>query len=288
VEILKVSDAVVIGVTGAGVQKMFEDLNFTSTDFKEVIAQSGAMPMIYMAKMALGDTIGNIMRNAGDREESVSLVKSAITDFSSFVEGVLKGVPETAFKMDAELQETPIKKSDLEGEGTDAPNTDTSEQVASDEDADDVEKGGKGKKKPYKEDDPDGKEAMSGKGKDKDKMDGKAKKSDDDEPQVDAASVSDAALDRLTNLVADLGEQIQKGNKQTSDAMADLNSKVDAVSGRVEKAESALNGTLIGGAEPDEVVKSDDDGDDDAGFVDFTSIDTSRGNPFGDDTHNRH
>ena len=282
-EMLQLSEAVVVGVVNVDVQKSFDELNFESTSFQEVLQQHGALPMIYTAKMALGDTLHNILRNGGDQGDTIDLVEKAVDDFKGYVSGVLSAVPETAFKMDVALMETPVAKADVE---TAAKSEETPEDAKTDdasaEDAD-VEKGGMGKKKPMKDEDEDAEKGGKSKSKkaDEDGDDGEAveKSEGGDEPSDDADQ--SPALEAMMSSINALAESVNSLSENTTNAIKSVEGKVDEVVGRVEKTETALKGAVPTVLDDAEVAKSEEDDEDEDQLPDFATIDTAFGKPFG-------
>lgn len=286
VQVLKLSDAVAVGVTGVDVQKSFDELNFESTSFQEVLQQHGALPMIYTAKMALGDTLHNILRNGGDQGDTIDLVEKAVDDFKGYVSGVLSAVPDTAFKMDAALVETPVKKADVET--AEKSDEETPEDAKTDDasvEDDDVEKGGMGKRKPKKDEDEDAEKG----GKSKYKKSDEAGEDDGSETIVDKSEGGEqpsedadpSALEAMMTSINALAESVNALSDNTTTAIKSVEDKVDAVVGRVEKTETALKGAVPTVLDDAEVAKSDEDlEDEDAGVPDFANLDTAYGNPF--------
>jgi hypothetical protein len=261
--VLKQSDAIAIGVTGSNVQKMFQSFNFQSTAFKDVMSQTGALPMIYTAKMALGDVIQNIMEQAGDRGETVTLVKAAIDDFGAYVTEVLKGVPETAFKMDMAFTGTPVLKMDAaqpaKVEDTEAEGQGDSGAASADDAT--VEKDGEAKTDEEIAAEAAAAEVAKAEDEDKDKGN-------------DFAGAIAAALGPLVEQMTGLTTAVKSTDEKVEKSLKDLGESVTGLATRIEKTETVLNVSVPGAIDREEVVKTETKKND-RPVVPFSSLDTA-------------
>lgn len=104
--VFKIDDTVSAIIEGHAIGKAFSPANFESTNFQEMMSQEGFFPTVRSATDVLGFTIENSLQKAESGSAARSDVKKAINDFGTFVDGLLKSVPEKAFKIE-KSEDTP-------------------------------------------------------------------------------------------------------------------------------------------------------------------------------------
>lgn len=87
-----------VGVAVANVQKEFWAYDFATTDFNELMAQEGLIPGLMMACEKLESVMGNCLYKAANPSEAENMITNAITQFQAYTSGLLKAVPQAAFK----------------------------------------------------------------------------------------------------------------------------------------------------------------------------------------------
>ncbi len=80
--------------------KKFFESYADSTAFSENIGSAGFFPGLSMAFDAMWDTAWNILQSSDDTEEAVQKMESATSEFSSFISGLTRSIPQTAIKME--------------------------------------------------------------------------------------------------------------------------------------------------------------------------------------------
>ncbi len=249
-QIIKFDDDLAIAVSKCDLKKAFEEFNFESVSFKEMMAQEGAIPSIRVAKEVLSDTIHNILHKADSPSEAANEVSAAIEDFKNFVSGVLSNVPVQAFKLEADPDPAPVKevedkkgvKQQAAGEGTEGAGTDQSQQGAASE-------------------------GQEGKGSEGDEEDDEKKNSASNSDGAKAPDV--LVLKEIEKLSKSLGDAISGiGGKLTDLAkVVDANSqRIEVVAKAGDEVKKAAEGTVSGDPQEDnlrggegletEVVKS--------------------------------
>ena len=136
VAVLKLDDDLAVGIANPdSIIKMFESFNFESLSFDDVMSQEGVYPSIRLAKSVLSTTLSNILDDADDGQEALTSVKSALGEFSNFVEAVIGGIPDTAFKLDSTVVESTKSEDSDDSDSADVKKEDTSEDVSETEES---------------------------------------------------------------------------------------------------------------------------------------------------------
>jgi len=107
--VLKCNDDVAFIVSGLAnvpqaVTKDFQAWNLESTNFTEVLNTNGFYPAVYMAMESVAKCVSNIMDDAADPAEAQAMISTTFDDAKAYISGILSGIPVTAFKADSALQ----------------------------------------------------------------------------------------------------------------------------------------------------------------------------------------
>ncbi|QXN72627.1 hypothetical protein RCZAHN_18 [Rhodobacter phage RcZahn] len=114
--VLKLDDQVAVTITGPqDLIKRVSGYDWESTSFSEVLTKGTFAPSLCMAQDMLQTTFWNIMEKADDRAELGTLLKTAVTEFSSYVDSLVAAVPDSIFKADEALAKGMGKDKKMKG-----------------------------------------------------------------------------------------------------------------------------------------------------------------------------
>lgn len=239
VMLFDIGDGVLIGVSDMPVQKA--DLySSDTTDFNKALAQQGALPMTSVALDVLRDVVRKAFYASDSNATAATLIEQAMRDATTYLKSIANALPVEAFKAEFELEDAAISLKSEE------------EEAFFDALQEEIDK------------DPTLKAELEGK-------------------QPDAAAVAAAAAAAATAATTTT-EPVKKADTPdiaaivsaaVEAAVKPLGEKLDAANARIEKTESALNGTIVGnknGDEPSRTKKSAPSNDD-------FSFDTGYGRP---------
>lgn len=277
--VVKVSDEVALVVTG--LKKAFQNYDFSSWSFGEVMATEGYFAGLCTALDVLRSTVANIMMEATSPSEAAAAVGKACDDFKGYMITLTGGLPVDAFKADAILSKADLKpvaepaaKSDEGAASAGADEGAVAKAAAKDPkdgdgdtepDADDKDKA---KKAQSADDDNDADMEPDG---DEDDKKSKKKKGGDEatasEPNDVAKASNDQELDDKESGAGakDTGPDVPKVKDDSAvlaaiealkssfeGAIDDVRKSVSEISGRVEevstfarKTDAALKGTVF-------------------------------------------
>lgn len=244
--LLKMDESTAIAVQG--MEKAFSGFDFESEEFAEVMKTEGFWPAMHMGMDVMRYTVDNILSKSEDAGSAAQKIAKAANDFGNYMSMLAESLPQKSFKSEQALAKSALAKSAAEGEGEDA----------------DLEKGDyKGKSK--------GEEDMDKKGKNDDKAKDMAKSevadAGEDKGAEDVAKSEDAPATPAFDADAFLG---QIGDK-ISESMSALEDKLtksfdeklsktteamDGLKEEVEKTDSTLSKTLLGGRTPADMQTS--------------------------------
>jgi len=116
--VLKLDDQVAVTINGPhDLIKRVSGYDWESTSFSEVLTKGTFAPSLCMAQDMLQTTVWNIMEKAEDRAELGTLLKTAVTEFSSYVDSLVAAVPDSVFKADEALAKGMGKGKKMKGKG---------------------------------------------------------------------------------------------------------------------------------------------------------------------------
>lgn len=302
----QLSEDVAVGVRRSDAEtviKAFKGYEYESTDFKTVMGTNSAMPMMHVAMSALTDTVYNIMSNADTIEVAKSDVDKAVNDFSATLRAVLDTVPTTAFKLEAAVTKAgTVQKTEDAGQAGD---TETKDDVKTEDDKTPVEKADDAKETPADADATDGDAGDDNKDETKvEKTDDKSMKDDEEKAGKaktkksedggeagsegeETGSTGDAVLEAIKAMKADLKADIasvKETQKEQGKAVEKVTKGLEETRKSLQKFDDELQLGLVGGDTDEDAGKSttkksegsSEDEDEDG----YAVIDTGYEDPF--------
>lgn len=273
--VVKLDDDVAVTITGPEeVIKRVSGYDWESTSFSEVLTKGTFAPSLCMAQDMLNTTFWNIMEKADDREELSTLVKTAVGEFSDYVDTLVAAVPDSIFKADEALMKGKDKKMKGKDKGL----------------ADDMDEDAKEKDKATKEDIAD---APTHGSKTTDTTVPKDGEADSDiegspaagnetpknpptkskgpggetsndiegDPAADDAKTSqptqkgdeeDPVMAMLKSMQASMDQGLKAVREHVDQSVSTVKEEVSGLTKKVAKTEAALEGTVVGDAEGDQ------------------------------------
>lgn len=242
------------------------------TDFEEVLKAQGFMPGFSMATDALYTIVRNVLMDEKTTtpQDAVTKVDAALGQFKSYVVGILKEVPASAFKMEKMIAEALAHKNDQAPEAEAKAKAEA--EAKAKEEADkkakaDAEAKAKADAEAKSKADAEAKAKAEAEAKAKasdyrdeagnciegyEEVDGRcvpmAKKKDKEDETAKALLAMAATLDQVSKSVTGLAAKVDGVTK----ANEELSKKVDQATETAKKAEESLKGITVGGVPLDD------------------------------------
>lgn len=231
--LIKLNDSTAMVV--ANVAKAFQEYDFESTDFEEVMKTEAFFPAMQLGMEMFSNVVANIMHKSETAPEAADRISKAAADFGSYMSMLASRLPEQSFKTEKFLAKMDMSDEDMDDkdkkkkkvkkddESTDEPVTDAAD------DTDD----------PTSIDEPATNEPATEEGSEKTETPA--------QPVFDQEAFTKSLMDSvsatLSTSINDLKTEVF--NKMDEDMTA-LRAEVDSTKESVAKADKVLTGTLFG------------------------------------------
>jgi len=257
----------------SGIRKAFDPFP-DSLSFMETAGAATFVPGFGLATEAMLETVRNVLRSASSPGDAKEKMRSVLKEFSTFVLKMADNLPEVAFKFeDLQLELSADAEAKKEDTDDDAAKKAKAVDAGKEGDGDKVVEKDDGKDDTKAEDKAEGGTNDSAKkadekGKSEDKVEKKAedetkdaKKGEDDEAAAKEAAAKKETSDddmpewakNLTKTVKDELQGVKDEVAQVKKTAEALDKRVDSAEETSDKAQKAVKGTLLHGAEvPDE------------------------------------
>lgn len=258
--ILKLSDEVAVAIAGpADLIKRVSGYDWDSTSFKEVLTKGTFAPSLCMAQDMLHMTFSNILEKADDRETLSTMIKTAVGEFSSYIDTLVTAVPDSIFKADKAMAKAKGKPAD----DMDEDDKMKKEQIASNPvhgNETDTTKPGSAASNDIEGSPAEGNETPTNPPTKNNGPGGAVSSNIEGKPAADDAKTSQPAQKSevdtsVLDLLKGLGEQLKAGlaevRTHVDTSVSTLKDEVTGLSAKVSKTEAALGGTVVGDAEGD-------------------------------------